>query len=302
MSRKSTVTKAVVKLESRSIAQDMEGVNKAIETGIVDVHTIATLKKLLAPQTTATTSITVSSSVKTPALASSRAKKTSRTTERVTATLATSNPFPGTELVCATKTIIMKSLHTLGTEAETRAKISESTLETRDLNSTKQVPNQGVRNILVCCKAALEAVRKWQDHQDIGSSWVNKAYFGYIGKLIALEMVFVRHDSVNIKPETAIKELTALKTEIETQLQLTAPTSKPSISAKKRLQTSTKQNLPTAPQAFDPLPLLSMTTTQESHDEESITLICAYFNHVLKAIGAKSKYNVDEVTPLPISC
>src|SRR2546423_5753269 len=297
MSRKSTVAKTVVKLESKSITQDMEGVHKAIETGVVDVHTIATLRKLLTPQTTATTSITVSSSVKTLALASSRTKKASRTTERVTATLATSNPFPGTELVCATKTVIMKSLHTLGTEAETRAKTSESALETEGTNnSTKQPPNQGIRNILVCCKAGLEALRKWQDHRDIGVSWVNKAYFGYIGKLIALEMVFALSTSLIIKPETALKELTALKTEIETQLQLTVPTSKSSISAKKRLQTSTKQNLPTAPPStFDPLPLLSMHTTQETLDEESITLICAYFNHVLRAIGAKSKYDVEEV-------
>ena len=190
----------------------------------------------------------------------------------------------------------MKSLHTLGTEAEARGKISESTLQPGDAKNMNQPPTQGIRNILVCCKSALEALRKWQEHQDIGPSWVNKAYFGYVGKLIALEMVFTLRSSFNVKPETAIKELTALKTEIETQLQLTVPTSKSSMSAKRKLHTSTKQNLPTAlPPAFDPLPLLSMNTTQESHDEESITLICAYFNHVLRAIAAKANYDADDV-------
>jgi hypothetical protein len=71
-----------------------------------------------------------------------------------------------------------------------------------------------------------------------------------------------------------------------------------SIAAKKKLQASTKQNLPavSAP-AFDPIPLLSMNSTQEIHDEESIPLICAFFHHVLRAIGAKPKYEADQVNP-----
>jgi hypothetical protein len=191
MSRKPAVTKTVVKLESRGIAESMEGVHKAIESGVVDVQTIAALRKLLTPQMTATASITISSTVKSPALASARARKTTRTTERVTSTIAAPKPFPGVELVCGTKTIVMKSLHTLGTEVESRAKVSEATPAPADVKSSKQQPPQGIRNILVCCKSALEALRQWQDHQDVGAAWVNRAYFGYIGKLIALEMVSI---------------------------------------------------------------------------------------------------------------
>src|SRR5579859_7505220 len=192
MSRKSTVTtKAVVKLEGTGAVENMEGVHKAIETGLVDVQTIATLRKLVAPQVTATASITISSTAKSPSLASARAKKTTRTTERVISTIAASKPFPCNELVCGTKTVIMKSLHVLGSEIEKTAKTSESMPASADPKNSKQTPSQGIRNILTCCKVALEALRQWQDHQDVGSSWVNKGYFGYIGKLIALEMVFI---------------------------------------------------------------------------------------------------------------
>lgn len=96
----------------------------------------------------------------------------------------------------------------------------------------------------------------------------------------------------------AVKELISLKTEIESQLQLTAPSKKLSAAAKKKLQASTKQNLPAASApTFDPLPLMLMNSTHETDDEESVTLICAYLNHVLRAIGAKSKFEADQVNP-----
>ena len=105
-----------------------------------------------------------------------------------------------------------------------------------------------------------------------------------------------------MKPETAIRELTALKTEIENQLQLSVPSARMSMAAKKRLQVSTKQNLPSAPApAFDPIPLLSMNSTQDL-EEESVTLICAFFHHVLRAIGAKVKYEADQVIPPDYFC
>jgi len=191
MSRKSTLAKAVVTLETRSVAGTMDGVHKAIESGVVDVQTIATLRKLLAPQTAATASITISSSVKSPALASSRAKKSTRTTERVKSTVVVPDPRLGVELVCGTKTVIMKSLHTLGSLIETGAKASDTTPAPMDAKGSKQQPSQAIKNILTCCKTALDALRQWQDHQDIDSSWVNTACFGYIGKLIAFEMVSI---------------------------------------------------------------------------------------------------------------
>ena len=80
----------------------------------------------------------------------------------------------------------MKTLTTLATEVELRAKKPESSAET---TPSKQTVSQGTRNVGVCCKLALEALRQWQDHVDIGSAWVNKAYLGYLTKLIALEMV-----------------------------------------------------------------------------------------------------------------
>ena len=34
---------------------------------------------------------------------------------------------------------------------------------------------------------------------------------------------------------------------------------------------------------------------QEIDDEESIMLVCAYFNHLLRAIGVKRAYEADRV-------
>ena len=187
MSSRKSVVKAVVMVETKSITQEMDGVRRAIEAGIVDVQTITTVKRLLTPKITPTTSITISSKTKSAALTSSKARKPAKRTGSTTsATITVEEPFPSTELVSATKTIVMKTLTTLATEVESRTKRSESSTETP---SSKQPASQGTKNVGVCCKLALEALRQWQDHIDIGSAWVNRAYFGYLGKLIALEMV-----------------------------------------------------------------------------------------------------------------
>jgi hypothetical protein len=187
MSSRKPVVKTVVTVETKSITQEMDGIRRAIETGIVDVQTITTLKRLLTPKLTSSTSITISSKTKSASLKSSHTKKTTKSTGRATsAMIDVEEPFPSAELVSATKTIVMKTLTTLATEAESRTKKLESPTET---TSSKQPISQGTKNVGVCCKLALEALRQWQDHVDIGSAWVNKAYFGYIGKLITLEMV-----------------------------------------------------------------------------------------------------------------
>ena len=92
-----------------------------------------------------------------------------------------------------------------------------------------------------------------------------------------------------------MKELSVLKTEIEKQLQVMVPIVKPSVAARKKFQATTKQNLPPSsnPQ-FNPLPLLSIPG-QGVNDEESTMLVCAYFNHLLRAIGVKRAYEADQV-------
>jgi hypothetical protein len=192
MSSRKSVAKTVVMVETKSITKEMDGVRRAIETGIVDVQTITTLKRLLTPRITPTTSITISSKANSASLTSSRAKKPTKAAGRATlTTIAVAEQFPSTELVSATKTIVMKTLTALATEVESRTKKTESSTETI---SSKQPVSQGMRNVGICCKSALEALRQWQDHVDIGFAWVNKAYLGYISKLIALEMV---HQSNN---------------------------------------------------------------------------------------------------------
>lgn len=188
MSSRKSVVKTVVMVEAKSITQEMDGIRRAIETGIVDVQTITTLKRLLTPKSAPTASVIISANTKTASLASSRAKKAPKTTNRVTSAIAVQEPSPSTELVSATKTIVMKTLTTLATEVESRTKKSES-LPSTQTKSVRHPISQGTRNVGVCCKLALEALRQWQDHVDIGSAWVNKAYFGYLGKLISLDMV-----------------------------------------------------------------------------------------------------------------
>lgn len=169
----------------------MDGVRRAIETGLVDVQTITTLKTLLTPKITPTPSIKISSKTKSASLTTSRAKKPSKAIGSTSGTVAVEEQFPSTELVSATKTIVMKTLTALATEVELRAKKTDSSAET---TSSKQPVSLGTRNVGVCCKSALEALRQWQDHVDIGSAWVNKAYLGYLSKLIALEMVRQSND------------------------------------------------------------------------------------------------------------
>jgi hypothetical protein len=68
---------------------------------------------------------------------------------------------------------------------------------------------------------------------------------------------------------------------------------------RKRLQASTKQNVQVPrTSTFDPLPLLSIGPVTND-DDDTAMIICAYFNHVLRAIGMKPKYEADHVLPLP---
>ena len=185
MSRKSVV-KSIVRLETKSITEEMDGILRAIESGVIDVQTINTLKRLFSPKSPPTASTTFSTQPKSGSLASSRAKKTTTRTTLSAKKAVQEDPFPSSELVSATKTVVMKSLTTLATETDSRNKKGEST----ETTTTRQPVSQGMRNVGVCCRLALEVLRQWQDHVDIGASWVNKAYFGYISKLIGLEMVY----------------------------------------------------------------------------------------------------------------
>lgn len=188
MSRKSVV-KTVVVVETKSVTEEMEGVRHAIETGVVDVQTIAILKRLLAPKATLPSSITITASTKASALASSRTKRIQKSTNRTNSSEPIRDPFPSTELISATKTVVMKSLTALAVEGDSRAKKTDPNQVSTKTKTSTQTVSQGIRNVGTCCKLALESLRQWQDHVEIGSSWVNKAYFGYIGKLINLEMV-----------------------------------------------------------------------------------------------------------------
>lgn len=168
MSRKPTVAvKAVVTLDTKPISQQMDGIRRAIESGLVDVQTITSFKRLLAaPRTPA---IAVTKSAKGSALAGTRGRKAVPTAGAV-------ETFPSGEWVSATKTIVMKCVTALATQIESRG----------DKDGKVE---QGTRNIVLCCKLALEALRQNEDHVDVGVNWVNKAYCGYIAKLVALEMV-----------------------------------------------------------------------------------------------------------------
>lgn len=183
MNRKSVV-KSAVPFVTKSIAEETDEILRAMESGVVDVQTINTLKRLVSPKPPPPASITASLQLKSSSLASSRAKKTTRTVLPAKKILQ-EDPFPSSELVSATKTIVMKSLTALATAAESQSKKGDS----GDSSTTRQPVSQGTRNVGVCCKLALEVLRQWQDHVDIGTSWVNKAYFGYISKLVGLEMV-----------------------------------------------------------------------------------------------------------------
>lgn len=183
MNRKSIV-KSAVPVVSKSIAEEMDEILRAMESGVIDIQIINTLKRLVSPKPPPPASTTASSQPKSSSLASSRAKKTTRMVLPAKKTLP-EDPFPSSELVSATKTIVMKSLTTLATAAESQSKKGDS----GDPTTTRQPVSQGTRNVGVCCKLALDVLREWQDHVDIGTSWVNKAYFGYISKLVGLEMV-----------------------------------------------------------------------------------------------------------------
>lgn len=167
MSRKPTVAvKAVVTLDTKPISQQMDGIRRAIESGIVDVQTITSFKRLLAPPKCP--AITLTKPAKAP-LASTRGRKASTPAVPV-------ETFPSGEWASATKAIVMKCVTALATQIESRGEKDGKVA-------------QGTRNIVLCCKLALEALRQNEDHIDVGVNWVNKAYCGYIAKLVALEMV-----------------------------------------------------------------------------------------------------------------
>ena len=92
-----------------------------------------------------------------------------------------------------------------------------------------------------------------------------------------------------------MKELAILKSEIQKQLPVQAPITKPYVSSRKKLQATTKQNISPSPNSqFNPLPLMSVPC-ESIDDEESVMLVCAYFNHLLRAIGVKRTYEADQV-------
>ena len=157
--------KAKAANRSKSIAERTDGILRAVETGVVDVQTIAALKRLLV----------VSPPIEKTSM--SRTKKTSKPA-------ANEEHVPNAEIVSAAKTIVMKSLTTLASEVEMRAKRTEN-----DTTTTPQPISQGMKNVASCCKLALDSLRLWQTHPDIGVTWVNKGYMGYIGKLIGMDMV-----------------------------------------------------------------------------------------------------------------
>ena len=78
MSSRKSVVKAIVMVETKNVTQEMDGVRRAIETGIVDVQTITTLKRLLTPKVASTASITISSKAKSASLTSSQSQKTAQ--------------------------------------------------------------------------------------------------------------------------------------------------------------------------------------------------------------------------------
>ena len=172
----------------KSISDEMDGVRNAIEAGIVDYQTIATLKKLLTPKSSSTSSALGSKMTKPALLTNSRGKKSKKTTFGASSASKSSAEFPSTELVIATKMIVMKSLNILSSEVDTKSKDTETA---SSIKARAQPVSQTLRNVSTCCKLALESLRQWQDHEEIGSAWVNKAYFGYINKLVTLSMVMV---------------------------------------------------------------------------------------------------------------
>ena len=87
----------------------------------------------------------------------------------------------------------MKSVTALAAEIESQV----SDKSEQAARKGRSPVDQGTRNVAVCTKLALEALRQWQDRQDVTASWVNKAYCGYIAKLVALELV-------NNPPEPAV--------------------------------------------------------------------------------------------------
>jgi hypothetical protein len=184
MSKARPVARTTGLMESKNIVQEMDGVRHAIESGVVDAQTITVLKRLLVQKSAPTASIP---KVKSTTLTSMRSRTPAKT-KQTPSTFSIEQTFPSNVLVSGLKSIVMASLTTLSTEAETRAKGSQ----TADLPAASKanipIP-QGIRNVITCCKLAVEALRQWQDNQDIGSTWVNKAYLGYINKLTALEMV-----------------------------------------------------------------------------------------------------------------
>jgi len=183
MTSRKSVVKAIVTVEGKSISQQMDGIRRAIESGLVDVQTITTFKRLLTFKPPA--SITIS---KTPKSSSSLAGAARGKKTRPAATVdvvPSTETFPSAEWVSATKTIVMKSVMALAAEIDSRASDT-----TQQAEGKGRLPvGQGIRNVAICTKLALEALRQWQDHQDVTANWVNKAYCGYIAKLVALELV-----------------------------------------------------------------------------------------------------------------
>ena len=183
MSNRKSAVKAIVTVEGKSISQQMDGIRRAIESGLVDVQTITTFKRLLTPKPPA--SIAISKTPKSSSSLASVARGRKTTTEAAIHVMPSTETFPSVEWVSATKTIVMKSVTALAAEIESQV----SDKSEQAARKGRSPVGQGTRNVAVCTKLALEALRQWQDRQDVTASWVNKAYCGYIAKLVALELV-----------------------------------------------------------------------------------------------------------------
>jgi hypothetical protein len=166
-----------------SMSQEVDSVRKAIESGIVDPQIISALKRVLSGSATGP-GPTIGLATTKSGLTSAR-RKTMRLSTRWQPENESTESFPSTGIISAAKTVVMKSLTALATELERRVKKSDAP---QDIQEKSAIP-QRVRNVAMCCKVALESLRQWQGRVDVGSGWVNKAYIGYISKLISLEMV-----------------------------------------------------------------------------------------------------------------
>jgi len=200
MSRKTATAKTVVVLTSRTLAEEAEAVLDAIDTDIVDASTIASVKRILSfkahnPSSAVTSTTAYPPTKRASSLASTKAnpKTPSAKTGDKSRTVVTSDTaqdsLPSEKVVAYAKSIMMRCLSSLTTISESKPKKAETKSSEERTSPRKESISQSRKNIISCCKLALDSLRQWQDHKDIGATWVNKAYLAFTSKLMALELV-----------------------------------------------------------------------------------------------------------------